>query len=373
MGEVMSVSEMNGSTVLRQAVVERYLADRHGQVVRIESLRALGRLETGPAALKQFGYGSPLLVSYRVGAQRYEEVIHTIRRNQFGRERADDRLAAAWLDRQTFDRLPRHVPLVDLARLHDQELRSLEPVDSLHPVTTYRPGRPYAEDLQRLRDGGALETRDQARVRLLATYLAEIHQVSHDDAWLWRRRLRDLIGHGEGIMGLTDSYPDDFELAGPDRLERLECLANAWRWRLKPLTHRLRQVHGDFHPFNLIFDGDALHVLDRSRGEWGEAADDVSCLSINYLFFALQRSDRLEGPLADLHELFWQTYLDARPDQELLTVIQPWLAWRALVLANPLWYPSLDARVRRRLLALASNVLQAEQYDYQQVERYWNG
>jgi hypothetical protein len=36
----------------------------------------------------------------------------------------------------------------------------------------------------------------------------------YKDLGLWRRRLRDLIGHGEGIMDLTDSLADDLEQNG---------------------------------------------------------------------------------------------------------------------------------------------------------------
>lgn len=32
-------------------------------------------------------------------------------------------------------------------------------------------------------------------------------------------------------------------------------------------------------------------MLDQSRGEWGEAADDVSSMTINYLFFGLLKTD----------------------------------------------------------------------------------
>jgi aminoglycoside phosphotransferase (APT) family kinase protein len=48
-----------------------------------------------------------------------------------------------------------------------------------------------------------------------------------------------------------------------------------WRLRLKSLTHRLRQVHGDFHPWNILFRSAAeFSLLDRSRGEYGDPADD---------------------------------------------------------------------------------------------------
>jgi aminoglycoside phosphotransferase (APT) family kinase protein len=189
---------------------------------------------------------------------------------------------------------------------------------------------------------------------------------------LWNRRLRDLIGHGEGIMGLADSYPLPLPYVDARELQQIEALANDWRWRLKPLSHRLCQVHGDFHPFNVIFDEQGqFHVLDRSRGAWGEAADDVSCLAINYLFFSLQQSGRpLAPPFSDLYRRFWETYLRHRRDDALQDVIAPWFAWRALVVASPVWYPNIARDVRRKLLTFARRVMLAERFDWQDPAQY---
>lgn len=362
----------------KQAALEKYLEQRHGAAVMIEEVRELGSDASGPDALKQFGYGRPLLVTYEAGGQQRQEVFHSIRRNAFGRERDDDRAAAVWLDFQTFNDLPRHVTAVDMAGLgEDGALTSLDHVRELLLVTTYQPGQLYAEDLLRLRDGGSPTSRDFERAETLATYLAKIHSQKYDEknldqqGALWRRRLRDLVGHGEGIMGLSDSYPLPLPYINAGDLEALEALANGWRWRLKPRQHRLCQVHGDFHPFNLLFDSDgAFHVLDRSRGVWGEAADDVSCLTINYLFFSLQQRRRLQAPFVDLYGRFWDTYLAQRPDDELFNVIQPWYAWRALVLASPIWYPDIDEGVRRTMLAFARRVLSTDRFDWQAIDGY---
>lgn len=361
------------------AALEAYLQERHQSAVVIDELRPLGSDSDGPDALKQFGYGSPLLVTYTVGDSqegRRQEVFHNIKRTPFGRERDDDRVAAVWLDYQTFNTLPRHVRAVDKVGLGQEgQLDSLHHLRDLILVTTYQPGAVYAEDLLALRDGRDLSERDVVRAESLARYLAQIHSQAYeagDDAqrqMLWQRRLRDLLGHGEGIMGLTDSYPLPLPYVDAQELQALERLANDWRWRLKPLSHRLCQVHGDFHPFNIVFDenGD-FTVLDRSRGAWGEAADDVSCLSINYLFFSLQRSGRLAPPFLTLYRRFWETYLEQRPDDGLLDAIAPWFAWRALVVASPVWYPNIDERARRKLLSFARQVMLAERFDWQQAE-----
>jgi len=377
---------------LDRGALERYLRKRHGATIHIESMQQLGGEASGEAALKQFGYGRPVLVTYRAGEHRLEEVFHTIRRNAFGRERDDDRVAAIWLDYRTFNELPRHVPAVDVAGATEEgELASLSGVEEMVLVTAYRPGTMYAEDLIRMRDEGTAGEADGRRVEALARYLAQIHGRRYEGPSsdvgdsaeerrgdLWRRRLRDLVGHGEGIMGLADSYPLPLPYTSAEELRALEEAANRWRWRLKPMSHRLRQVHGDFHPFNIVFaddgdgrDGDAsFFVLDRSRGAWGEAADDVSCLTINYLFFSLQRNGRLAAPFDALHNRFWETYLAARPDEQMLGVIQPWFAWRALVLANPIWYPTISEKARRKLLGFARHVMAGERYDYEHVNDY---
>jgi aminoglycoside phosphotransferase family enzyme len=130
-------------------------------------------------------------------------------------------------------------------------------------------------------------------------------------------------------------------------------------------------VHGDFHPWNIQFRGGLdFTVLDRSRGEWGEPADDVSALSINYVFYSLQAHGRLAGSFEKLHRLFWGAYFERTGDEEMLTVIQPFYVWRALVVASPVWYPSLSRAVRVKLFNFIKNMLVTERFDPADVNSY---
>ena len=145
------------------------------------------------------------------------------------------------------------------------------------------------------------------RAEALALYLADLHREEVEPARS-RRALRDLVGHGEGIMGLTDSYAPDDPIATPERLRALEHRIVDWRWRLRELA-RARRTHGDFHPFNLLFrEGTDFSVLDASRGGAGDPADDVACLSINYLFFALTTSGTFGGALRQVLRV-WSVFL----------------------------------------------------------------
>jgi len=141
---------------------------------------------------------------------------------------------------------------------------------------------------------------------------------------------------------------------------------------LKDRVHRLRQVHGDFHPWNILFQERTTDfvLLDRSRGEWGEPADDVTSLTMNYLFFSLQRSGRLEGSFESLFRRFWERYLDKSGDTEMLRVAAPFFAFRGLVMAHPVWYPNLPAGVRERIFNFIHAVLSQDAFDPNEVNRY---
>ena len=357
-------------TVTTEAVRE-YFERLLRKPVRILSMGGHDKQElTGD--LKAFGYGTPLFIEYESGGERNQAVLETMSPSPFGHDHFSDRAGSVLWEHSAFNSLPRHVRSLDSgAFLSSGTIISTGDAEEFFLLTEYVQGKGYFKDLDRMRENGIASETDLGRAMALSNYLVEIHSRKHGAAGLYTRRIRDLLGHGECIMGLIDNYPDRYEFIDQDLLKKVESACLDWRWKIKDRSHRLCQVHGDFHPWNILFrEGCDFTLLDRSRGEWGEPADDVTCMTINYLFNSLLRSGRLEDPFKNIFIRFWENYLQRTNDAELLDVAAPFLAWRGLVIASPLWYPRLPVDVRRAVFNFIVNVLADDRFDFTAVNRY---
>jgi hypothetical protein len=356
---------------LRKQALEEYLRSRFGPEAMLLSFGVIGKASS-EGAHKQYGYGTPVKLTFRVGHDVRSAVLETMKPGPFGHEHMADRAQAMLWDYESYGRLPRHVKALDVGVFTGtQKLLSVAEGREYFVLNQWTDGASYHEDLERLAKGRSLRPLDRKRTIALARYLAQIHAHKKRDADLYRRRLRELIGHGECIMGLTDSYPEQFGFITEDLLRGIEDAANRWRWRLRGQTKRLSQVHGDFHPWNVLFKkGVDFAVLDRSRGEWGEPADDVTSMTINYLFYSLCRWGRLKGPFEVLFRLFWEEYIKASGDEDVLATAAPFFAFRGLVLASPVWYPTLPIGVRRTIFRFIDQVLAAPRFDPSRVSEY---
>ncbi len=354
---------------LTAGAIRAYLQDRLGSDLEITEIRPLGQKE---GDVKGFGYGRPLLLRVRQADQDRRLVLHTLRRNPFDHQYMADRAGDLVLAFHAFNELPRHVGAVDLGTVDaNGTLRSTAQPEEFFLLTEYACGQAYAEDLSRIAQTDRLQEKDNRRVTGLAEYLARIHGVKSQAPDLYQRRVRETVGHGEGILGMLDTFPANVPEADLEVLEAIERRCVAWRWKIKSRTHRLSQVHGDFHPWNVLFDHRGeMTLLDRSRGPWGEPADDVSAMDINYLFFSLRAHGRLAGPFHELHHRFWDVYLSNTADTEILEVAPLFYVWRALVLAHPWWYPDLSTQTRISLLHFVDAMLDCDRFDPEAVNTY---
>jgi len=343
-----------------EAALADYLAGVLGGRVEILGLRSLGGLDADGKDPKGFGYGVPFEIECVVnGSVRSLVMARTRVARGFGHDYPADRAWQALYGHAAYNSFPAHVRSLDVGFMRSSgALVSAGDATEFFQLVEKAEGQLYWLDLERLLTA-PVRSLDLTRARALGCFLARAHAAKRDEPTLYERRIRELVGHGECIMGILDSYPHPYALLPPEVCEGLEHDAVSWRWRLRGRSHRLSCVHGDFHPWNLLFrEGADFSALDRSRGEWGEPADDVSALGINYLFFGLRKAaaDGHRGvaePFGTLFRAFLGAYLEETRDQELWDVIPPFLAFRAMVIGHPRWYPMLAPRTRAALLGFA--------------------
>ena len=354
-------------------MIKKYLDELFNTDVELLKVEELGGAVYDKGEIKGYGYGTPLLITIRINGIVKKFVLSTVNPGQFGHEYMSDRAGILIWNHIAFNKLSRHVKSIDLGYFtKNSELKSIDTPEEFFQLIEYTKGKEYFHDLDRVGRTDQLSDLDIERAEALAEYIASIHSIKKNDPLLYKRRVRDLIGHGETIMGLIDSYKGDEDFLEKDELKKIEMKCVEWRWRIRDKGYRLSQVHGDYHPWNILFTGDLdFMVLDRSRGEWGEPADDIAALTINYLFFSLIYHGEIRETYRMLWNKFIETYLDKTGDDEMFRVIQPYYAWRGLVVANPIWYPNLEYEIRRMLFNFIHNVLETEYLDYKYIEDYF--
>jgi len=340
------------------------------------TLHYIGPLDKSIATdqdLKEFGYGKNLLIELESDGEERSFIMSTMNKNIYGHQFFYDRAKSLLLAHSCYNNLPKHVKSIDVGSFTKKdEFKSAGDCKELFLVREKVNGTLYFQDLERIEERKTLSKLDKVRAKELSEYLASIHTKKADTDALYKRRIRELLGHGECIMGLTDSYGRELDFTSQKELKEIEKKCIDWRYKIKHKKERLCQVHGDFHPWNILFREDAdFSVIDRSRGEWGEAADDVTAMTINYLFYSLQGDGKLKDEYFDLFKIFWETYLKETNDYEILSIAAPFYAWRGLVIASPIWYPDLANNTRRKIFQFIHEILSKEEIKIESLKQFF--
>jgi hypothetical protein len=345
--------------------VENYLKARYGKDTQVLGIDRLGEGIHGAAYLLRFMHAH----------KEQHLIMKTLFPSGFGHDHFSDRAQVLLLANANYNDIPRHIKAIDVAGETQDRLISLKEAREFYLFMEEAKGSSYFKDLNGIMERGALREVDLKRAQALAHCLAEIHAdkyIGENAKSLYRRRIRDLIGHGECIMGIIDAY-ERTEFTTDRELMAYAGKCLSWWGKVRNKSERLCRVHGDYHPGNIWFHGDDFTLLDRSRGSWGEPACDLSCLGINYIYYAIKDRGTFEGPFAELFRLLLATYLEETSDDGFFEVTQPFFAFRVLVLANPAFYPGDTAETKRKLLNFGHSVLGTERFEPEKISDYTEG
>ena len=329
-------------------------------------------------------HGEGWLIRARGVRGTEEFVIKSVRPSGLGHDYPSDRAGLFLLALDSYNSLPNHIEALDVVGLRPGgSLQSIGGGKEYYLLMKKAAGQSYFEDLERLVGMEALGPGDRLKINRMASYLTEVHSLRKTSRALYLRKLRDIIGHGECLMGVFDAYPRG--VITPVQMAEIEKKCIDWRARLKgPLFYRrLCRIHGDFHPGNIWFHERPardkpkrgknrleLTLLDRSRGPWGEAADDLAALAINFIFYSVQRHGKVQGACLEGLKMFFKKYIRLTGDEAVLGVVAPFFAFRAVVVANPAFYPRLGNEGRGLIFRFIHGVLGSPAFDPDRVNDY---
>jgi hypothetical protein len=342
--------------------LRQYLKLRFGENIRLNKTTFLG----------SGFHGS----SYRIevefpGGRKEKMVLKTLAGEGFGHEYPSDRAQVLILANKYFNELPNHVRSFDVLGIKDTgRIVSLSGSEEFAILMDEVEGICHIDDFKRIKRSKILNGGDIEKEIKLATYLANIHRVKHRNPSLYKRKIRDTIGHGECLMGVIDTYPKNPNFTTNEELSEIVKLTIPWWNKLKFNSNRLCQIHGDFYPGNIYFNKDEIVLIDRGRGPWGEAADDLSSYTINYISYALWSEKKWGGPFKKMFLRFFETYLGKSKDRDILKFLAPFFAFRGVVVTHPVFYPNLPIKAKKQILNFVTNVLQEEEFDPDKIKDY---
>ncbi len=359
--------------MINEKAIKAYVLKEFRDVLSVE-IRKLGSGVQGSGFLVQ--------MQTKEGFKSY--VVKSLLSEGFGHDYPSDRAAVFLQDLDEYSNLPNHVKAMDvLAEMEDGTVKSIGGGKEYYLMMEKVEGRDYFNDLSDFAGKEQLDEMDIAKIRAMASYLGRIHAMKKGSKTLYWRKLRDTVGHGECLMGVFDMYPD-----GTMPYEEMADIVKRsvdWTYKLKPWHKRLSQIHGDFHPGNIWFkkakgegqeakaEQPEFVLLDRSRGPWGEPADDLTAMTINYIFFSIRNHGDVRGAYLEGLKLFVDEYIRFSGDAEILEVTAPFFAFRCAVVANPVFYPDLSAEARKKIFNFARAVLSADRFEVDKVSEYLVG
>jgi hypothetical protein len=350
-------------------VVQKYLNEKEGRKVDILEYEKLG----------SGWHGTGYKIKFRVKGVEKSVVLRTLMPTDFSHDYIADRAKVFLTQHEMAHDIPKHIASFDVSGYtKDNKLVSLGDVREFFQIVEVASGTVHAADFQRIKESGVAIPLDLEKAKILSDYLVELHSkkmkgTPEEIRSIRRRHTRDALGHGEMMMGVVDTYPDNYSFISKKRMTKFICSAARFREETKDVPFEPCRMHGDIHPSNIMFSGKKLAVLDCSREMYGDPADDVITMAINYIWFSVMQSGGFDGPFAKMFHIFWDNYMKKTKDKTIVKTAGIHFAFRGVVVAHPVFYSAQTDDVRRKMIAFAENVLKDDQFHPNKIQGYLRG
>ena len=324
---------------IEKKLMKAYLEKKFKQKIKIIEYKRLG---TG-------WHGTGYLIRFKVKGKESRVVLRTLRPEGFSHDYFSDRAASFILQHELSKRVKNHLKSIDVGGYTAKgELVSIGDCKEFFQIVELVKGKEYVKDLLEIMKKGKLTKVDKDKALMLSNYLVELHKEKYNPAVsksekkalassIYRRHLRDCVGHGEMLMGVIDTYPDKLTWTNRKEFAWIIGKAAELREELKDDYKRLCRIHGDYHPANVVFKGKKMIVLDASR---------------------------------ELFDIYWNNYIRKTKDYKIKKIAPIFIAFRYVVMAHPIFFDFQSNTVRRKLFNIIINTLKVKEFNPEHINKY---
>ena len=353
---------------LKNKIIEKYLKEKYGGKISNINIEKLGSGVLGT------GYS----LKFKINNKEKTLVLKSLFTENLGMDHYSDRASSLLDAHDNYNKMDNHVKSEDvIAQNEDNSLTSVGNAKEFYILMEEAKGDDLFKDFNKIKETKQLTNETKEKILTISNFLVELHKNKHKSIPLYRRKIRDTIGSGGSLIGLLDMHPDSaFEQFEKKWMSIVSKSIRFWR-RSRDMHNRLCEIHADYHPGNLWFEDQKLTILDRSRGRFGEPADDITAFIINPIMYSLITNGNFEGPFKEIFDIFWNNYFKKTNDKEMRKIMAPYIAFRVAVVTNPIFYndESLGGKekakfIRTKMINLALNILKDNEFNPGKINWY---